>query len=133
MARQLCAICDSTNDTADICESCHADPANVDWCEPSEYEQSAEDVDVTVATAGGDRLESVFGGRRKGATDLARRVVQIALRTKTRVVRRRRRNVQGHPLRGWHDVHEGVPLRQIASEAGCSAEYVRQVLRRIFK
>lgn len=139
--RGKCAVCyvdpltgrRGTNETSDICQACHDDPANVDWCAESDLDQTSADVDVTLGAAGGGRLEGVFGGGRKFNTELAHRVVKIAVRTKTRVVRRRRRNVNGHSLRGWVDVIEGVPLREIAKEAKCSAEYVRRVLRRLFR
>jgi hypothetical protein len=96
--------------------------------EQSELEQGTQDVDV--AAAGGVRLESVFGGRRKGDTEMARRIVAIALREKV-MRRRRRRNANGDLLRGWVTVEEDLTLREIAERAGCSREYARKVINRI--
>jgi len=35
---QLCAVCDSTNETTALCTKCLADPANQDWVEQPAWE-----------------------------------------------------------------------------------------------
>ena len=42
--RELCAVCDSTNDTTALCAECKRDPANADWHERPWWEVSASDV-----------------------------------------------------------------------------------------
>lgn len=128
--RVLCAVCDNTNETVQLCDACRADPANVDWCEPSDSEQTAEDVDTVMLVAGGQRLESIFGGARKFDTSIAERVVRASRKSVTK--RRRRRNANGKPLRGHIFVEQPLSLREIAQEVGCSVAYVHKVLERLF-
>jgi hypothetical protein len=133
-----CAICQYDPKTGDIgnhstnrlCDDCRAGEENAGWREPSDYEQTAEDVDVTAAAAGGDRLEAVFGGKRKGDSEMAARVVKIALHEQV-TRRRRRRNRNGEIVRGWTTAEEQPSLRDIAQKAGCSHEYARKVLKRV--
>jgi hypothetical protein len=83
-----------------------------------------------MSVAGGSRLSSLSGGRRKKDTALAHRVVRVA--RWTRLVWRRRRNENGHPLRGWEWREEELPLREVALLARCEESYVRSVLKRLF-
>jgi hypothetical protein len=132
-----CAVCQWDPETGRVgnanthrlCGECSSAEENADWCEPSDYEQTAEDVDVTTAAAGGQRLEAIAGRRRKVDTALATRVIRAARRRIPR--RRRRRNAKGDLLRGWVTVEEGPSLREIAKEAGCSPEYARKVMRQL--
>ncbi|HEX4461920.1 MAG TPA: hypothetical protein VIA18_28265 [Polyangia bacterium] len=133
----ICAVCYvdpitgriGTNDTMDICAACKLLPENQDWHEASAYERSSEDVDAAPSKSG-DRIEAMFGGKRKHATTMADRVIQIADEAIIRV-RRRRRNAQGAKLRGWETVEREPTEREIAELAGCSQSYVRKCLKRI--
>jgi hypothetical protein len=134
-----CAVCQwdletgrvGNANTDRLCGDCSSAEENRDWCAPSDYEQSAEDVDVAaVAAGGGVRMEVMFGGRRKADTALADEVIRAA-RYALVSRRRRRRSADGRILRGWQTVMEPATEREIAELAGCSRAYVRKLLGRL--
>lgn len=135
----LCAICQydpitkriGNHETHRRCEDCTAGEENADWAQPSEYEQGSDDVDALVAISGGGvSLEALVGGKRKAATSLADRVLQIA--STVMITRRRRRKTSsGWITRGWVTFQGPPNQREIAEMAGCSRAYVRKLLKRV--
>lgn len=137
-AHVLCAICQydpitkriGNHETHRRCEDCTEAEENADWAQPSEYEQGSDDVDALSEVAGSCRLSEMFGGARKGDEDTTSRVISAAMNLTFKVMRRRR-NIDGHLLRGWVEVEIKPSLREIAKEAECSHEQVRRILKRV--
>jgi AraC-like DNA-binding protein len=126
----LCAICHKTNETMRLCAKHRADPANVDWVERT-TESDTDDLDEAMAIAGAsERLSTIVGGARKLDTETAAEVVRLQLYGTVKRLRRRR-NENGHLLRGWEEREEPMSFQEIAKNAGCSESYVRKVLRRV--
>lgn len=113
-----------------LCAECRDDAAQADWGDASELEQATDDLDGLVAIAGGARIESIHGGRRKLDSDKAHEILRLAEDDAARVTRRRRRrSATGKILRGWMVVTRPPSEREIASMVGCSRAYVHKVIK----
>lgn len=119
---ERCAICESSNDIVDICTTCRADPANVDWrvgeelLTPSGY--------VTTLAPLVRHADLIRTRRRRTMTDLQRRVrelLTIAVKpVKTPYFYRGR-------LHSYRTKWVPASFRDIARAAGCSPSYVHKV------
>jgi hypothetical protein len=128
-----CAICDDTNTTTRLCESCRADPANGDWSERWDDIALSGDIEKTAY------VDKKSGG---GCADLYRQTLadlEPAERKPTPLevrvlvhgaVEEFRRYDQRGRFRGIGRRRVDLSQREIAIRVGCSRQLVDKVNKR---
>lgn len=120
--RPLCAICDNTNATLRLCDTCRRDKANADWSEGedlADYERvSAEDVDFSRMNVGsvfdtGPKLKPVGVVHQKVLALLYHFTIRVPLRNRGQG---RRRGKQ------WSWESRGLNLREVAWLVGIARQ-----------
>ena len=119
--RGVCAICDGTNDTTQICRECRADPVNAGWIETWE-----DEVEQPEQLPAGQRLADVQERPIRPVTELQRIIIDMALRGEmvTYVYRDRKGR-----RRGTRKRCEQLSYSEIARRLGCSKTYVATIVR----
>lgn len=125
MRKALCAICDETNQTVNLCAACKADPANTGW-------NWKEDVPCdNIAAENAEALDAFLdeqqGERAPEITPTFQAVAQL-VRYGERVRYPRRCDRQGR-RRGFRYKYQPCSTYRIAELAGCSQSYVMKIIR----
>lgn len=131
--KPICAICDATNATMQLCDACRADPANADWQEgdsdlvsPWGWGDLAAVENRQYATLGDARAD-----RARTPTELERRVLELVAAGQ-KVIEQVYQRTKPARRTVTRPVVVALSFREIARRVGCSHTQVRRIIRRLF-
>jgi len=118
----VCAICDNTNATTQLCRDCKKDAANAGWVES--WEDSDEGMEARAAGVG---LASIADRKQRQETALQRSILDLATRGAYEAVPYF--DARGH-RHGTRMRYVPLSFREIARRLGCSEKTVRNVVKK---
>ena len=122
----MCAICDNTNATTQLCPSCYADPANAGWGETWEV------VDEFIAdkAVSAKSLAELSDRKLRNPSELRAQILDLA--TRGFYCRMQVFDARGHS-RGRRWGYLALTYRDIAFLVGCSHVHVMRVVQNQLK